>query len=303
MTSNTDEIEDDYEDFDGFDDGDKRGVSGLTVLLIILGMLLAFSFIVSMAYSKGVRQGALQEAPRIAADPEPVKSIAANDSTTNGGTVETREVYDRFDGNTNTRSEVLGSAPEEPLITNTGSDSIGELAAAAQNEVSQTVTNTRDNVEESVESVAAQAQNVTNSVRDNTQIASETVTQTLSENDPLASVIRDAVNDSDVSRGSNGVIGVTPASDVSNSVAAIGTHVVQVAAFRSQEEADNFWRRLNDRFGSYLSDKSKDIEVADLGSKGTYYRLRIAGFNSREEATTYCSGLKARSQDCLVISR
>ncbi len=78
---------------------------------------------------------------------------------------------------------------------------------------------------------------------------------------------------------------------------------MQVAAFRSREEADRFWSRLQERFGTYMDGKAKDIERADLGAKGIYYRLRIAGFDSRDSADSYCNGLKARNQDCLVKAR
>ena len=78
---------------------------------------------------------------------------------------------------------------------------------------------------------------------------------------------------------------------------------MQVGAFRSEGEADVFWNRLQDRFGGFLDGKGKDIERADLGSRGTFYRLRIAGFSSKDSASSYCEGLKARNQDCLVKAR
>ena len=302
MTSSTDDFDDDFDDFDGFDDEDeKRGVSGLVVLLIILAMLLAFSFIVSMAYSKGIRQGALSDTPQISADPSPVKTPATNASS-GSVTAENREVYDRIDGNTATRTEVLAEASEEPLINTGSSDPIAELAAAAQNETQVATDSLVTGVEsarESIESVAARATNVTNSVRGTVAdtVDSESV---LSTKDPLESVIRDAVNESEVRRPATTV---TPAftQNVSGNVS--GTHVVQVGAFRSEGEADNYWARLNDRFAGFLDGKGKDIEFADLGARGVYYRLRIAGFNSKDEASSYCEGLKARSQDCLVKSR
>ena len=49
----------------------------------------------------------------------------------------------------------------------------------------------------------------------------------------------------------------------------------------------------------YVAGKSSDIERADLGERGIFYRLRIGPFASADEARTYCEGLKTRGQDCL----
>ncbi len=303
MTSGTDAFDDDYDEYDGFDDEDnERGVSGLVVLLIILGMLLAFSFIVWLAYNKGVRQGTAGDIPQIAADPEPVKTIASNDS---GAITETREVYDRFDGNTTSRAEVLGDGPEEPILAESG-DPIADIAASAGETVSGVV-------DGSVEAVAAGVTNVTNSVvgRVEGAAAATGVQYGADDNDQLTSIIDSAVTESEkTSNAGTGSVGTTSPTQVvatrpvtTSTSSFNSTHLVQVGAFRSEVEADNFWNRLSGRFGGYLDGKTKDIERADLGEKGIYYRLRIAGFDTKSDASTYCDGLKARNQDCLVKAR
>ena len=60
---------------------------------------------------------------------------------------------------------------------------------------------------------------------------------------------------------------------------------------------------MQTKYGDYMVSKSKDIEVADLGDRGTYYRLRIGPFSTSDAAKTYCSGLKERGQDCLVRAK
>lgn len=302
--ASTDTFDDEYDEYDGFDEeNEERGVSGLVVLLIILAMLMAFSFIVWLAYNKGVRQGAAGDIPQITADPEPVKTIA---SPTTGTVAENREVYDRFDGNKATRAEVLGDGPEEPILLET-SDPIADIAAAA-GEVGGEVIDT------SVEAVAAGVTNVTNSVTDGANQAVTGAASSLEgiqyddeDSNQLTSIIDSAVNasdDAEVTAPSVGATSPTQASAIRTTPSiTLGTHVVQVGAFRSQAEADGHWTKLNDRFGGFIDGKAKDVERADLGSKGIYYRLRIAGFDSKSDASDYCEGLKARNQDCLVKSR
>jgi cell division protein FtsN len=82
-----------------------------------------------------------------------------------------------------------------------------------------------------------------------------------------------------------------------------GTHLVQIGAFKSQEEADGQWAKLQGKLGGYLDGKSNDVERADLGDKGVYYRLRVGPFASSGDAKTYCAGLKERGTDCLIKAK
>ena len=81
--------------------------------------------------------------------------------------------------------------------------------------------------------------------------------------------------------------------------AASGTHVVQVGAFGSDEEALRFFSTLSGKHGALVGDKAPDIQQATV--KGTtYHRLRLAPFASKAAAQDYCAQLKGRGQDCLV---
>jgi cell division septation protein DedD len=42
------------------------------------------------------------------------------------------------------------------------------------------------------------------------------------------------------------------------------------------------------------------IRHADLGAKGTYYRVLVSPFASVEEAAALCSRLKAAGDNCIV---
>ena len=310
MTTTTDSFEDEYNEFDDYDADDERGISGFLVLVIILAMLLTFSFIVYLAYEKGIRKGAQTQLPYIAADPEPVKTVNNANSAV---TVENREVYDRFNGETPVQKEVLAPPSEQP-IANRGSDEIGRLAAGNQNPVRRgtpddtPATPARASISDGGRAVIsdrdASNQNNSDSASAASDVGSTDLTSLIEQSvsTPAATPTR---SEEEPRRPAASVTPTSSSSPQSASQGTVnsGSHVVQVGAFRSEGEADQFWDRMSGRFGDYMDGKSKDIERADLGSRGIYYRLRIAGFNNADQAKTYCSGLKARNQDCLVKSR
>ncbi|MBI1263867.1 MAG: hypothetical protein GC187_03945 [Alphaproteobacteria bacterium] len=82
-----------------------------------------------------------------------------------------------------------------------------------------------------------------------------------------------------------------------------GAFVVQIGAYRALEEAEAGWLAFVSRHGDLTSGRAPDIQRADLGERGVFHRLRVAGFETREDAAAYCSQLDARGQSCLVARR
>jgi cell division protein FtsN len=82
--------------------------------------------------------------------------------------------------------------------------------------------------------------------------------------------------------------------------AASGAYVLQIGAFKSQAEADSAWRAYKARHAALLTGYGPDVQKADLGDKGTWYRLRIAGFADRDVAAALCDRLKADSGACFL---
>jgi hypothetical protein len=96
---------------------------------------------------------------------------------------------------------------------------------------------------------------------------------------------------------------VTPAKPVSEPVAVAapagaGGYVVQLAAFRDEPSARTAFAKLQSKFPA-LKPLGADIQRADLGAKGIYYRLR-AGFLSKADATALCGDLATKGQACFV---
>ncbi len=82
-----------------------------------------------------------------------------------------------------------------------------------------------------------------------------------------------------------------------------GAFVAQIAAYRSSADAESGWLNFVARHSDLAIGRAPDIQRADLGERGVFHRLRIAGFNTREEAAAYCRTLEDRGQACLVARR
>lgn len=78
-----------------------------------------------------------------------------------------------------------------------------------------------------------------------------------------------------------------------------GAFIVQVSSQRTQEQAQAAFNDLQRRYGSVLGGVAPVIERADLGDRGTFYRVRIPA-GSRDEAVALCDRLKAAGGDCFV---
>ncbi|MEL7029152.1 MAG: SPOR domain-containing protein, partial [Pseudomonadota bacterium] len=79
-----------------------------------------------------------------------------------------------------------------------------------------------------------------------------------------------------------------------------GDFVVQIASLKSEALAQDSWEKLKARFPSMMTSVGPNIEQADLGARGIYYRLRVGPFAEKSEADEFCRVLKARGQDCIV---
>ncbi|TNH38566.1 SPOR domain-containing protein, partial [Paracoccus haeundaensis] len=76
--------------------------------------------------------------------------------------------------------------------------------------------------------------------------------------------------------------------------------VVQVGAFDSDSIANGEWQRLAGRNGGLFSGKSPVIQEHQSNGR-TFWRLRVAGFDSLSEARQFCSALQSSGTDCLAL--
>jgi hypothetical protein len=83
------------------------------------------------------------------------------------------------------------------------------------------------------------------------------------------------------------------------SVAAAG-FVLQIGAYKSQTDAEAAWKVYKAKHVALLSAFTDDVQQADLGEKGIWYRLRISGFADKNMALSLCDRLKADGGACIL---
>jgi SPOR domain len=84
------------------------------------------------------------------------------------------------------------------------------------------------------------------------------------------------------------------------SPAAAGGYVLQIGAYKSQADAEAAWKTYKARHAALLAGYSENVQQADLGEKGTWYRLRVGGLGDREVAVALCDRLKADGGSCIL---
>jgi cell division septation protein DedD len=79
-----------------------------------------------------------------------------------------------------------------------------------------------------------------------------------------------------------------------------GGFVVQISSQRTEADARSTFDALKRRFPQILGSYQPSIQPANLGDRGTYYRVRVGPFASRDDATGLCANLKTAGGDCVV---
>lgn len=85
-----------------------------------------------------------------------------------------------------------------------------------------------------------------------------------------------------------------------NTPQAAGSYVVQVAAQKSEAEAQSSWQALQQRYGNVLAGQQATIRRVDLGERGVFYRAQVGPFTSRAQASEVCQSLKAAGGECVI---
>lgn len=87
--------------------------------------------------------------------------------------------------------------------------------------------------------------------------------------------------------------GGTPTASVPPAAKAGGNgYVAVLASQKSRMDALKVYADLQQKYGDVLSNKPADVQEANLGDKGIYYRAVVGPPGSREAATTLCTQMK-----------
>lgn len=271
---------DEDDTFDAREDS-RRGPLLLTAAFAVFVLFIG---VVWSAYRQGIREGGRDAPPVIVADSEPYRERPADP-----GGVEAPDqnltVYDRLSGETRPGDgdeANVRPGPEEPIDN-------GERPSLQ------------------IESVDPDA------------AGSERVADT----PPLREAVEDPVVDTPPDTTTGGPAQIVPQDDppardpvvetpaepdpepVRTAAVATpgGDWVVQIGSFRTEQEAEEAWLNFATRHSGIGSGFAPDIQSTEIEGRGTYHRLRIAAFSSRDTASDYCSQLQSRGQDCYVTRR
>jgi cell division septation protein DedD len=81
-----------------------------------------------------------------------------------------------------------------------------------------------------------------------------------------------------------------------------GKYKVHIAALRSEADADALAQKIVAQHGADLDNHVPTVDKAVIGSMGTFYRVRIGGYASRDEPSGLCKKLRTSGLDCLVVT-
>lgn len=82
------------------------------------------------------------------------------------------------------------------------------------------------------------------------------------------------------------------------SSAAAGAYVLQIGAYKSEADAETAWKAYAAKHAGLLAGTAHEVQKADLGAKGIWYRLRAGSFASQADASAMCDKLKADGGAC-----
>lgn len=91
-----------------------------------------------------------------------------------------------------------------------------------------------------------------------------------------------------------------PAAQTAPPATASAGFLVQIASQTSREAALSTFASLQRRYSAVLGNLEADIQRADLGERGIYYRVRVGPWAQRDDAVGVCEALKSAGGDCFV---
>ncbi|AWZ00643.1 sporulation related domain protein [Rhodobiaceae bacterium] len=272
---------DEFHTYDATDGG-----GGGRTLFVLLGLLFAvilFGGVLYLAYQQGMREGARNAPPVIEADGSPVK-VAPDDPGGMEIPNTDKLIYDRMNGEDPAEPGVEQLLPraEEPMT-------VEDRTPAPKPEPADPMP------------VQPPALDI---VPDPEAIAAGEA-QVPAEGADIIPVPVAPASRGDAAVPPPTVLPPVAVPDTPPAVqpSANGRFVIQIAAFRDQVQAAAGFARLRTAYPDLVAGLTPDVERADLGDRGIYFRLRLGAFQTKDAATALCTRLKGRGQDCIVKER
>lgn len=78
-----------------------------------------------------------------------------------------------------------------------------------------------------------------------------------------------------------------------------GEWKVQLYSSTDKAKVEKQWQVISKKQKALVSDMPMQIVKADIAGKGTFYRLQVGAFETRQMAANLCAKLKKQKQDCI----
>ena len=78
-----------------------------------------------------------------------------------------------------------------------------------------------------------------------------------------------------------------------------GEWKVQLFSSADKAKVEKQWQVISQKQKALVSDMPMQIVLAQIAGKGTFYRLQVGAFETREMAANLCAKLKKQKQDCI----
>jgi cell division septation protein DedD len=78
---------------------------------------------------------------------------------------------------------------------------------------------------------------------------------------------------------------------------------IQLVSMPSEAAAWDAWKQLSGKYSAQLTGLTAMVESADLGTKGTFYRVQTGPFETVAAAQERCTAMKEAGLDCLVVGK
>ena len=78
-----------------------------------------------------------------------------------------------------------------------------------------------------------------------------------------------------------------------------GSWQVQLMSSNNKGAVEKSWKTLSQKY-NVLAKQPHEVESADLGAKGMFYRLKAGAFKTKPEADRLCNDIKALGGTCIV---
>jgi cell division protein FtsN len=270
--ANYERDKDDVRAFDGGEDDEAEGSHLPVVIIIAILVLAAFGGVVWLAYNQGVARGRSDV---------PIQ-VASADTHGSGGQI---KVY----------QQPAGADDEENVQTAPAKLDAAPRAAKPETRVADAtpVTTPASPPPSAMAAVKPQPQPAVAATKPPAQLGlahpvEQPAPAATTPAKPFATIVPKPAAT------------VAPKPVETGPAVAAGSYLLQIGAYKSDAEAMSAWKTYQAKHVALLKDFKADVQRADLGDKGVWYRLRVSSFADKNTASALCDRLKSENGICFL---